>query len=78
MDDLKGLSWVDPSFVIERTENFKALGELLKKVRFLLALECLLDSDGKNGGSNLWDDEFPGFEICSIQKEKKKNVGSVC
>ena len=30
-----------------------------------------MDSDGKNGESNLWDDEFPGFEICSIQKEKK-------
>ena len=28
MDDLKGLSWMDPSFVIESIENFKDVGEL--------------------------------------------------
>ena len=31
-----------------------------------------MDSDGRNGESNLWVDEFFKFEICSIKKKKKK------
>ena len=65
-------------------------------VKESLVSSCLGVSFGfrwENGGSNFWDDEFPRFEICSIQKEKKKkkswirfhpkrkkkkNVGTVC
>ena len=31
-----------------------------------------MDSDGRNGESNLWVDEFFKFEICSIKIKKKK------
>ena len=82
MDGLKGLSWVDQSFVIERTENFKAVRDhgfrCKRKSGFFLPKSVFWIQMGKMVGVICGMMNFPGLRFVPSKKKKKKKVGSVC